>query len=267
MARLDSRSPDRSREPHSSAGEWAAKGHVAEGGNQSPIAGAAGDYPQQAARYGAGGSGPRVRSMALVIVLHGVAIAALMMAGYADVISPPKRDLTTFDVSRSEPPPPAPPQPELVEPQQVEIVRPSIVAPTPPVAVPTKNTVQAIAEPPKLKVAAVAVRDPAPAESPAPTTAPAPITPPDFSAAQLNNPGPSYPYLSRKTREEGVVMLKVRVGSNGRAQSVQVHNSSGHDRLDKAAVDTVRKWRFVPARQAGEPVEAWVLVPVTFKLG
>jgi len=43
-------------------------------------------------------------------------------------------------------------------------------------------------------------------------------------------------------------------------------SSSGSNRLDDTAVETVRHWRFVPARQGEEPVAAWVLVPITFTL-
>ncbi|MXO64965.1 TonB family protein [Altererythrobacter endophyticus] len=95
----------------------------------------------------------------------------------------------------------------------------------------------------------------------------APITPPDFSAGQLNNPGPAYPYKSRKAHEQGVVLLKVLVSTDGRAKTLQIQESSGFGRLDREAMKTVRKWRFVPASQAGKPREAWVLVPVTFSLG
>jgi protein TonB len=122
----------------------------------------------------------------------------------------------------------------------------------------------------KIAVAPVQVALPIPAAPapPAPRPAPAaPVTPPDFSAGQLANPGPSYPYLSRKAREEGVVTLRVLVSAEGRAKQLSVERSSGFERLDEEALKTVRRWRFLPARRAGEAVEAWVLVPVTFALG
>jgi protein TonB len=37
-------------------------------------------------------------------------------------------------------------------------------------------------------------------------------------------------------------------------------------RLDEAALVTVKKWRFVPARRGGEAVSAWVVVPIAFSL-
>jgi protein TonB len=45
-----------------------------------------------------------------------------------------------------------------------------------------------------------------------------------------------------------------------------MHESSGFPRLDERAADTVRRWKFQPARQGGQPVEAWVIVPIQFSL-
>lgn len=66
--------------------------------------------------------------------------------------------------------------------------------------------------------------------------------------------------------EEGKVTLRVHVGAGGQAMEVRLHASSGSARLDDAAQEAVRNWRFVPATQAGVPVAAWVLVPVGFRL-
>src|SRR3546814_11284580 len=95
---------------------------------------------------------------------------------------------------------------------------------------------------------------------------PAPITPPDFNADYLNNPAPRYPVESRRLREQGTVAIKVLVGPEGTVQELKLAESSGHSRLDKAALSAVRKWRFAPAKQAGKPVAAWVNVPIPFVL-
>ncbi len=42
--------------------------------------------------------------------------------------------------------------------------------------------------------------------------------------------------------------------------------SSGYARLDEAAQDAVRQWRFVPAKSGEQLVDSWVLVPVQFSL-
>jgi protein TonB len=47
---------------------------------------------------------------------------------------------------------------------------------------------------------------------------------------------------------------------------VEVENGSGSERLDKAALEAVRKWQFIPARRNNEAISAYVLVPVKFSL-
>lgn len=100
----------------------------------------------------------------------------------------------------------------------------------------------------------------------APVQAPAPVSPPGFNADYLQNPAPAYPPASRADGEQGRVILRVLVSLQGEAERVEVRKSSGFGRLDEAARDTVRRWKFVPAQQAGRTVSAWVLVPISFSL-
>lgn len=81
-----------------------------------------------------------------------------------------------------------------------------------------------------------------------------------------NTPAPKYPPAARRERREGVVLLAVEVGANGRPQAVAVKKSSGVALLDEAAVTAVRRWTFEPARSAGLPVAHTVEVPVRFSL-
>jgi periplasmic protein TonB len=81
------------------------------------------------------------------------------------------------------------------------------------------------------------------------------------------NPAPTYPLAARRLGLEGVVLLTVMVGPDGRPLDVSVERSSGHAVLDESAVDTVRsRWRFVPARRDGAPIASRVTVPIRFKL-
>ena len=61
--------------------------------------------------------------------------------------------------------------------------------------------------------------------------------------------------------------LRVLVNPSGASQSVQVYRSSGHPRLDEAAVQAILRWTFVPAERGRRPVMAWLLVPVRFAGG
>jgi protein TonB len=102
-------------------------------------------------------------------------------------------------------------------------------------------------------------------DEPAPAP-PAPVDPPRFNADYLHNPAPTYPSLSRRMGEQGRVLLRVLVSADGLADRVEVRSSSGSPRLDESALETVRRWKFVPARQGEQPVAAWVLVPISFSL-
>lgn len=92
------------------------------------------------------------------------------------------------------------------------------------------------------------------------------VSVPSFNAAYLRNPAPRYPLIARRNGEQGTVTLKVLVTREGAPASVSVDKTSGSAHLDNAALETVRSWRFAPARQGTQPVEAWVLVPIVFRL-
>ncbi len=92
------------------------------------------------------------------------------------------------------------------------------------------------------------------------------VVPPKFDADYLDNPPPVYPRLSKRLNEVGNVQLMVFVDAGGAPGKIDIQSSSGHERLDQAAIEAVRKWRFVPAKQGDKSVAAWVLVPIFFSL-
>lgn len=105
----------------------------------------------------------------------------------------------------------------------------------------------------------------APAVTPQPSVLP--DMEPDYKAAYLNNPRPPYPPAARRMELQGRVMLNVEVLTDGLCGRIQILKSSGHEMLDNAALQAVKKWRFVPARHAGLAVVKWCQVPIRFNLG
>lgn len=99
-----------------------------------------------------------------------------------------------------------------------------------------------------------------------PAPAPVPVVPPRFDVAYLNNPRPEYPRVSKRIGEHGKVLLRVYVSAAGEPEQVEIRTSSGSPRLDEAARQAVWHWKFVPARQGGDEVAAWIIVPITFVL-
>lgn len=65
---------------------------------------------------------------------------------------------------------------------------------------------------------------------------------------------------------EGKVILLVDVSEGGTVNKVAIAESSGNESLDKSALETVKNWKFTPARKNGVIVSQSVRVPITFSL-
>ncbi|CAM3422912.1 energy transducer TonB [Parendozoicomonas haliclonae] len=77
---------------------------------------------------------------------------------------------------------------------------------------------------------------------------------------------PAYPYRARKMGHEGTVMLEIRLNREGRIDSLEVLESSGHASLDRAALKAVSGWQFLPLLEQGRGIPSRVRIPVRFKL-
>ena len=139
----------------------------------------------------------------------------------------------------------------------------AIADPTPAPAAPVGVT--APSPPPPPIEAPVAV---APAPPPAPPAPPPPprVELPSTDADYLQNPSPGYPAISKRLGETGTVLLRVTINAAGSPERVVVKKSSGFDRLDKVAVDTVQRWRFVPGKVNGVPQTLSYDLPIRFVL-
>jgi TonB family protein len=84
--------------------------------------------------------------------------------------------------------------------------------------------------------------------------------------AYLRNPLPSYPRVARKHGWEGTTLLQVEVLDDGCGGKIEILNSSGHQVLDETAVETVRRWKFLPARSGTVPVRSIVEIPIRFRM-
>ncbi|PJK14524.1 energy transducer TonB [Lysobacteraceae bacterium NML07-0707] len=77
-------------------------------------------------------------------------------------------------------------------------------------------------------------------------------------------PAPRYPRNALRNGIGGVVQLQVDVGPDGVPTSVSLIRSSGSRELDRAASEAVRRWRFQPATENGQPTVGRVTVPIQF---
>lgn len=92
-----------------------------------------------------------------------------------------------------------------------------------------------------------------------------PTTPAQVDPNYLHRPNPVYPAVSKRLREAGTVLLRVSLDAKGEVSDIDIQTTSAYQRLDQAAMEAVRQWRFVPATRGQQAIASTVLVPIEFK--
>lgn len=78
-------------------------------------------------------------------------------------------------------------------------------------------------------------------------------------------PEPEFSEEARKAKYQGVVVLNIIVGTDGRVHSPRVIRSLGMG-LDEKALEGVKTWKFDPSKKDGRPVAVEMNIEVTFNL-
>jgi len=175
----------------------------------------------------------RFVSVGLVALLHAVVIYALASGLAAQMIQKLPDELKA-EVVQEKPPEqeklPPPPPPDLTKPPPPFVPPPDItVADTGP-----SNAITAVQS------------HQAPVVAPQ-VSAPVPV-------GRKHECMSGYPPVSRRLSEQGVVLVKYVISDTGEVTSANVERSSGYSRLDEAAAQCVKDWRFKPATQGGRPI-------------
>lgn len=208
------------------------------------------------------GYGARKRAnlpaLMFIAAMHALLLFALVKFDVVSISRPAPKPLVVELLSLPKAPPPATPLPPEEQPAPEQPDTPTVVIPkaevvtarpAPPIAVTTE------APPPR----AVIVAPPAPGPT-------GPISVADLDSKILSAPPPRYPVPSLRLKEQGTVVLSVLVGTDGTVAEIGVARSSGYSRLDKAALEAVRRWRWSPTLVAGAPVQVRGVVPIPFVL-
>lgn len=199
-------------------------------------------------------------SLGLIASLHAVGFLTLR---YIDVgvVRPVVTAPLVIDLLPLDPPPPQPdtlPTEKAINraplPQRVIVPPPIVALPIAPVAL------QTTAKPEPPLPMPVKVED----ASPAPSQKAEMLM--NLNTRLLSADPPRYPIESRRRREIGIVVLMVVVDEEGRVGSISIAESSGVDRLDKAALTAVRRWQWSPTVVDGRPIEVRGLVRIPFEL-
>ncbi|MFN3475847.1 MAG: energy transducer TonB [Blastomonas sp.] len=215
-----------------------------------------------AGRYGEGRKA-RMPAILIAIAVHVLVGAALASMGYHVVRH---RAESLVAVNLASPPPPDPSKPAPPESQTLQTsVQPATVTIASPIPRPVIAMVPTSS--PQVPVAAIAA-PPAPVASPppAPPSAPSMVAADALGTRMISGSPPRYPVESRRKKEQGTVELALVLGLDGRVETISVAGSSGFARLDQAALDAVRRWRWAPTLRDGVPVKVRGTVEIPFVL-
>ena len=75
-----------------------------------------------------------------------------------------------------------------------------------------------------------------------------------------------YPEIAKKAGVQGRVVVEVHIAKNGALKAARVVETFGDAGCDQAALDAAKKVKWTPATLKGQPIAAYVEIPVVFKL-
>jgi protein TonB len=222
--------------------------------------------PQQAGAFRIGRTRAKQSTFERII---GIGLAAAVEAGFVYALlvglgfvpMPPMIPHTDFfNVPSDDPNRPVPPP-----------LPPTIPTPKIPETIPTEITIDIPQDVPRNPITLPSVPttpQPQPPVGPVASVEPRPpITLSPAHALLATHTTPDYPPLSRRLGEQGTLRLKLTITVQGAVADAMVVNSSGHPRLDEAAVSWVKThWRYQPAMRGATPVPSTADAVVTFKL-
>jgi protein TonB len=216
------------------------------------------DWAHMAGYLNSYGGSARRGAFGLVIIAAHVGFVALLVLGTlmkpVNEVAPPIV-VSFLEQPSSEPAVPLLSDPKLATVQPVSVTVPDVPIPPEPRA----TDITASAEPPSLP-------EPMSQHIAAPEQVSVAEPPSMSEVAYLKQPAPHYPTESRRSFEEGLVILRVLIDESGHAKSVNIYRSSGHPRLDEAAREAVVRAVFKPYIDGGIARAAIAMVPVEFSL-
>jgi protein TonB len=198
---------------------------------------------------------PRIGALSGTLSLHLLAISVLLIPATAMQLLKPKYEVITAQWFDPEPLPLKEPDP----PQPPRLVRHELVKHLPPV--PVHTPVAPPIEQSNLSSGQAAPGPPAGDDAPTGAADSEPT-----ALAYLTRTRVAYPRDAIASHQQGTVILRVLVGSDGTAQTVEIEKSSGSRSLDNAARDAVKRWTFQAGTRNGIRAALWARVPVRFDL-
>jgi periplasmic protein TonB len=207
-------------------------------------------------------------SLALVLLLHGAAIGALLLAKGPEIIAQKFGKTEVELIPLDEPPPETEPEPKQRQQQQETFVeRPQILVPIPrpPIDFQADPLPERTIQPLPPGPVDILPPQPQPRVEPAPPPAPvrveAEVDPRHAGALQ-----PPYPASEERMGNEGSVAIRVTIGTDGRVKEAEKVRATSEAFWRATERHARANWRFRPATLDGRPVESKKVMTVHFQI-
>jgi protein TonB len=218
-------------------------------------------------------------SFGAVVLLHGAAIAAVLLVKGPGWIQVPDKPLIATEVQLRPPPPPElPPTPiDQQTPNVPTISRidvPPRVIPTPVPSIPMSGDPiepsTAIIGSGTLPASGTGTR-PEPRIEPRPEVPPRDLRPPvrvdsQFDPRFAGALQPPYPAAEERNDREGTVRVRVTIGADGRVKAAERVSATSDAFWLATQRHALNRWRFKPATVDGRPVESSKVLSIKFEL-
>jgi periplasmic protein TonB len=230
----------------------------------SPPPGSSAGYEQET------GSNKRLVGLTIAILLHALLIYGFTSGLGSKLVQKVQQTVNVAIVPEAKPPAPPPPEPVEIEadsrpkqPQQRAQTKAFVPKAEVQTTQPSPDSISGVTSnveeaTPAVEKAAAVVPDAPPVAKAEPVKTMARL----MQGCRL----PQYPKRSEEKGEEGTVVFRFLVGSDGKVQSAQLVRSSGFERLDNAAKDAFMQCKFTPGTIDGQAQSTWVKQPFTWRL-
>ncbi|MFZ3484303.1 TonB family protein [Sphingomonas sp. 3-13AW] len=210
-------------------------------------------------------------SLGAALAINGGLLAAMVLAGSVAIVRYEDPVLNTTAI-------PLPPVPPKIEPEPQPKPVEKTVQP-PPQALPfLEKPVVALPQPDRPVIASdstLPITPPQPSGVPGGTGTTVPVDPPKplpvLVGAQpdpryMDGFQPAYPPVERRADRNGIVTVRVRIGTDGRVLAVEPVRATSDAFLEATRKQALSRWRFRPATRDGVPVESWHVMTVRFEM-
>ncbi|MBB5711207.1 TonB family protein [Sphingomonas xinjiangensis] len=209
----------------------------------------------------------RTVSFGAAFLINGVIIAGLMFSAPHVLPGAPETILQTENIPLPPVPPPEPPKPQPKVEQRDIAQAPAPYIPPAPIPVPQAPVLDGTDRLP------LDLPPPGPVAQPGPTTTgavetPKPVVLPLVGATQdpryARDFQPEYPSNELRAQRDGVVVVRVRIGVDGRVKEVQQLSATSPAFFEATRRQALAKWRFKPATRGDVPQESWKQITARF---